>query len=329
MTPACCHPILCMSHRPIRIPRVIFAVLFSVWTVAGLAAPDEPAAAQVELEPPRLAQLARSVLREDASQQWEFSSVVLDALLHMYSIELRAAKNDRAETPRQKRKLARWQKATGSLMEQIESLRTRLSQGSPFTLYVDGQNQILLVVDGETISISGPHPDAERELERYTLSQFCAYHDCSFLKQDAQLAIAWETPDGGNWVFRQHRRPAYEVNNLVRCEFETLLDRLKKAQTCYGAAADLEHLIAALQKTQASGYSIDWNLLANQTVAADTNSNVQIDRSGNSVQVAMPTLSRISQIDWQNLVMWLRQGATNQGEPLIIDNADQLIARQE
>ncbi|WP_078120839.1 hypothetical protein [Thiosocius teredinicola] len=318
-----------MFLDPIRIRHLACTLILSLFAATCLAAPEEPVVDQVELEPPRIAQLARSVLRGDATQQSEFAAVVLDALLHMYSIELRAAKDDRAETTRQKRKLARWQKATASLMEQIEGLRTQLSEGSPFTLFVDGQNQVLLVVGGETISISGPHPDAERELERYTLSQFCAYHDCSFLNQGTQSANGWETPEGGNWVFRQHHRPAYEVNKLVRCEFETLLDRLKKAQTCHGAALDLEHLIAALQKTRSSGYSIDWNLMANRPISADTNSSVQIDGSGNYVQVSMPTLSRLSQIDWQNLVLWLRQGATTQGEPLIIDNADQLLARQE
>ena len=277
-------------------------------------------------QPPRLVILAQHLMSADENQRWEFAVITLDVLRETYLMEMSAAAHEKTSTPARRAKIARWRRATADLAEQLRRAGVRLAEGAVFRVHVDPLQQILIMVDGQTFSVSGPNPGAEKAIEDRIIGEFCAYNDCSYLRTGPEPAAAPELAIGGVWNLQELRRPAYEVGDILRCEFSNLSERNLKARACSEAAMELRQLDDALQQGEALGYRVDWDRLAMSPPANTTTTRLVITAEGGYLQVHLPRLARLTGADWRHLMQGLRQAGIDGHRLLVVRQADRLVA---
>ena len=291
---------------------VALAVLLLSVTAAGQSRPAE----RIHFQPPPLALLAGQVQRADPGVQWDFVNITLEVLFEAYRRELDDAARERLHSQSRRAKLARWQSATRDLVARLEASRLRLLDGARFSVLIDPQQQVLIVIDGQPIAVTAPRPESERQIGNRVIEQFCAYNDCRML--ESQLAGQSATPASGLWVFNQYAPPAFEIDGVIRCEFADLTQRERKADICRSTADEVAEFAQALRIARDRGYRIDWEQLV-QTPPSQTGAGeVVVNSDGAFVQLSTQMLSRIDGNDWQRLVEWLRLPDLRQKPVLLI-----------
>lgn len=277
-----------------------------------------------QAQPPSLSVLARQLTTADPDRQWEFAAITLDVLLDVYTTELLASAGEKVSTPARRAKLARWQRATQGLISQIESARLRLAQGAGFSLYVDPRHQILIIVEGQAVVVSGPRGSADDQISDPVLKQFCAYNDCSILRMTMAPEAEPEPGLAGIWELSQRMRPAYQVGDDLRCEFETLENRDRKADVCRRLAVELRELAAALQRARDQGHVIDWRRLLKSPPGIG-NPYIVLNSEGAYVEPDLDLLNKAGLDDWQDMLEWLRHKIAGRPAQLVIVRARQFL----
>lgn len=313
-----------MPRLPISLAHVLCAVALMVPTASTGAAGSRPGA-RIQVEPPRLALLARHLEKLGVSATWDFASLTLDALLDAYRQELADAAREPASTPERRAKLARWRGATADLARQIQAARLRLLDGATFRVYADPQQQVLIIVDGRPIAVSGPRPDADRAIEERVIAQFCAYNDCSPLAAAEPVAQPATDEPPAAWILGERIPPTFEIYGVMRCEFTDIADRRRKAEACYRAAAEATELAAAIPRAQRQGYRIDWDWMVHTPSARASAGQVVVNSDGAYLAQPSRMLSRLSAGDWQDLVGWLRQRDPAGRRIVVLGEADRLL----
>jgi hypothetical protein len=321
-------PLLTVMHRQtIAILGILLTTLFvgfSAWAAPPPSGPRISMRAPAQI--PRISELARHLISAGEDQQWEFAAITLDVLLDAYTRELQTAADDSASTRERRAKLARWQRATQGLISQIQDARTRLGQGAPFSLYVDLRHQVLIIVEGQAIVVSGPRSGGEKEISAPVVQHYCALNDCSFLQTQGTAEKEAESEVAGNWALDQRMRPAYEIGDQLRCEFDTLADRNRKAQLCSQLGAELERLVEALRMAISQGHTIDWERLAISPPNTAPRSSVIVNEEGAYLQIELQLLSRAERHDWQNMLDWLRQRLNGHVGQLVISETGHYLS---
>lgn len=283
--------------------------------------------ARIQLEPPRLALLARHVGTLGSAAAWDFASITLDALLESYQEALQRAARERASTDERRAKLVRWRHATADLAAQIQAARLRLLDGAPFSVYADPQHQVLIVVDGRPIAVSGPSADADRMIDQRVVERFCAYNDCSPLASNAAGVPVSRLDRGASWLLGQATPPAYEIDGVMRCEFSDISGRERKALACRHAADEALGLAAALQTAQRRGHRVDWDWLAARPPSRASEDQVVVNSDGAYLPLPSDMLTRIPPDDWRKLVAWLQAHASDRRQVLVLRQADSLLGQ--
>lgn len=293
--------------------------------IADTTRPLTRPTSKIALQPPRLALLARHLIQADISVQWDFASITLDVLLETYRRELLDAATDKASTQARRAKLARWQRATQSLIDQLDASRARLLEDAPFSLLVDPQQQVLIVIDGQPIAVTAPRAESERAIGQRVIEQFCAYNDCSILGAEDTGAGGSQPRPGSVWVLRQHALPAVEVDGILRCEFKDTSQRERKAQLCGRLAAELAGLADAIEQARIAGYRIDWEQIANGVPRGGGDVQLVVNDSGAYVPLSLPMLSQLDKQSWHDLVSSLDPHTRKPDEPPVIRRLERLM----
>lgn len=279
---------------------------------------------QIRLEAPRLSRLAGFQIAALPGERFDFASITLEVLRNAYAAALQRSFDERPQSAKRRRKLVRWQKATGELVGTLDAALTRLHAGARFQVHVDGREQVFIFVDGQPIAVAGPNPGADRQIERRVVSTFCSLHDCAILDTEEQRMQPVVDSRAASWDLRQNHRPAFEIEARLRCEFSALDRRRDKALACRGLDAELELLIDALRQARRGGHTIDWETLAARADDTGADSALIINRRGSFLQLHLPLARRIDARDWRELVGWLQRGKTGR-HAAIIANADLLL----
>ena len=276
------------------------------------------------VQPPPLSVLARHLTTADHDRQWEFAAITLDVLLDAYTNELLTSAGEKASTPARRAKLARWQRATQGLIDQIELARLKLAQGARFSLYVDPRHQILIVVEGQTVLVSGPRGSADDRISDPVLRQFCAYHDCSILRTTQVVEAEPEPGLAGIWVLSQRARPAYQLGDDLRCEFDSLEDRARKADVCQRLAGELLGLMVALQQAIDQGHVVDWRRLLGSPPGT-RQPYLVLNDEGAYLEPDLAGWNKAGPDDWQDMLEWLRHKIEGRPGRLVIRRAGRFI----
>lgn len=312
-----------IRYMPLRFAKpclvmLIACLLFATALADPLPAVVAPGTNRIRLQPPPLARLAAQVARADATTQWDFAGITLDALLDVYQREMQDSTAERLSSQARRTKLARWQRATQDLIGQLQAARLRLLDGAAFSLYVDPQQQVLIVIDGQPIAVTAPRAEAERAIEEQVLAQFCAYNDCSVLATHDASPDAPSPLPAAVWVMQQRARPALEIDGLLRCEFSDIAERERKARLCSRLAAEVEQLLAALAQASGQGFTVDWEALAGTPPEGAMETRLIVNAAGAFVQLSLPTLAQLDAEDWRALVLGLDPRSRQAGRiPLV------------
>lgn len=305
-------------------PSPLLAALLILATAMSSATADMRGA-RIQLEPPRLALLARHVESLGSAAVWDFASITLDALLDSYREELEDAAREPASTPERRAKLARWRRATADLATRIQSARLRLLDGATASVYTDPQHQVLIVVDGRPIAVSGPRLEADRVIEDRVVERFCAYNDCSPLAASPTPPPLTRTGTAGSWVLGQDLPPTFEIDGTLRCEFTSMVDRDRKGRACRRTADQALQLAAALQEAQRRGHRVDWEWLMHNRPSRAADGQVVVNPQGAYLPLPSHMLTRIHVDDWPSLVRWLRAPEGAGQEIAVLRHADDLL----
>jgi hypothetical protein len=309
--------------------RLVLLAAVLLTATSGLADPSPGVnrqAGKIMLQTPQLTLLAQHVVSSDEIQRWEFATITLNVLLETYLDELQSAAHEKASTPARRAKLARWQRATRDMAHQLKEAGNRLADGAAFTVHMDRLEQILIVVDGLTFSVSGPNPSAEKEIENRIIAAFCRYNDCSFLHVEPTPVEPARLAAGGVWELHERQRPAYQVGQNLRCEFNSMSNRQHKARVCSEAAVELLQLGTALQQGREQGYRIDWDRLAENQPTSSAATNLVITAEGGYLQVELPRLASMSRSDWRRMIQALQHGGGQADRMTVIRQADRLVS---
>lgn len=290
--------------------------------LAGAVAGDSRLAQRIHYQPPPLAVLASAVQHADSGIQWDFVNITLEVLFETYRNELNDAAGEHLRNASRRAKLARWQRATRDLVGRLEASRLRLLDGAGFSVLVDRQQQVLILIDGQPIAVTAPRPESERELGHRVIEQFCAYNDCRMLESGATRSAA---PASGLWVFDQYAPPGFEIDGVVRCQFTDLTQRAQKAKICRSTAEEIAEFAEALRIARDRGYRVDWERLAQTPPSRNGAGEVVVNTDGAFVQLSTHMLSRIDRKDWQRLVDWLRLPDTRQKPVLVIRSTQRFV----
>jgi hypothetical protein len=292
--------------------------------LTGIAAGQSRLAERIHFQPPPIAVLARQVQHADSGVQWDFVNITLEVLFEAYRRELDDAANERLRSQTRRAKLARWQSATRDLIARLEASRLRLLDGARFSILVDPQQQVLIVIDGQPIAVTAPRPESERQIGNRVIEQFCSYNDCHML--ESGLAGQSAMPASGLWVFDQYAPPAFEIDGMIRCEFADLTERERKAEICRSTADEVAEFAEALRIARDRGYRIEWEQLAQTPPSTTGAGEVVVNSDGAFVQLSMHLLSLLDREDWQRLVEWLRLPGARQRPVLVLRSTRRLVS---
>ena len=279
----------------------------------------------IELQPARLATVARQVSQADAAVQWDFANIALDVLLESYRQELHSAATERASTSGRRAKLASWRAGTRDLISRLESSHARLADGATLGIRVDAQDQVLIVIEGLPVAVSALRPDAEQSIDEQILGRFCGYNDCSVLAGGSPSDHHHPGVTAGTWYFAPNTPPTFESGQLFRCEFTDTGSRRQKSEACSRAANEALQLASRLEQAKQRGYRIDWDLLANSSPADLENGRIVVNRDGAYIEMPTLTLWKLVRADWQRLVAWLPSTTDAQRTALVLRDATRLL----
>jgi len=272
-----------------------------------VVADDAQLAARVAAPADHLAALAQQVAQSDSTQQWDFVNIALDAQLDSYRRDLDDADVERPSDPKRRTKLARWRQATADLVAQLERSRLRLIDGASFSLFVDPQQQVFILIDGQPIALGATRPEAEQWLINQVIERYCAYNDCSRIDAALQAAHQPTQAESGGWLLQQHAPPAFEVTDDLRCQFGDIAQRAQKAKTCRRMADEILDLADAIELAQDHGYIVDWQWLMEAQPAHGDSGRVLINANGAYLRLPTHWLSGMDPDDWRRMVDWLQR----------------------
>lgn len=274
------------------------------------------------LESSRLSRLARSLHSDDPDKQKDFALISLNQMLASYIDALEHAKQADYNSSKKRLKLARWQRATARLTKELETKIQLIEEGDDFTLFVDRKDQVIILIQGNPILITGPD-GRDAEIEKIVLELYCNTWDCSALEIREEEVEQETTPAAGAWSFADMKRPAYIAMDKVRCQYNDFTDKKTKAALCEQLALELQQFESALAQARRK-YSIDWESIITHPPKAGLDQYFVINPNGHYIRIQSPLLTKLHKSDWQRSILWLRKYQQNMADMLLIAYADQL-----
>lgn len=290
----------------------------------GSEAADLPTPSQrIELAPSPLPALLASIPGDDHGQRWELANVALEVLLEAYRETLLESTNEAPRTSKARAKLARWQRATRSMIEEVESRRQQLLIGSTFSVFADGRGQVFVTVDGNPLALTGFGRDDDRVVQTHILERYCAYNPCP--EEAARPPAAEALLPAGHWQIDQGRPPLFNAGARLRCRFTDLTRREAKTRMCREVAAEMARLDKTLTAVAELGQPIDSRLIGASRRRQAGVLRLILNASGAFVTVDLPRLSELDEAEWTRLVEHLSDQATAEAPTPFVTDGDRLL----
>jgi len=239
------------------IPALIslFLVLWASQVCAG-----EPR--QLYVQPSVLMQVVDSLREAPAQLHMDFAALTLEAMVQAYEDELETSGQGRSADAARARRLGRWQQATAIQLQELHQALQWLAVAQQVRARADRQGQVLLLLDGRPVLVSWPRMSDRHVREARLVERFCALHPCGETHAEGSARVTHEAGDvRGSWSFSQDRRPAWESESGVRCEYPDMRDRPVREARCQALTAELESLARVLAQVRREGGRIEWQTI--------------------------------------------------------------------
>lgn len=269
--------------------------------------------------------LARHVTQQSDIALRDFAVITTSTMIDAYSRALQKSSRIRPRSQAESRKQRTWGWATSRVIASLKRHLRKLENGSAFSLYIDHLGQVLIIVDGQEFLASSPYADGQAGFEQQVVDYYCSYNDCGWLQQASKEPQEPPQPrtivdlrsrlSRGNWVFSQHDGPAYDIGDMIRCEYRDSMNRTEKAEFCHQIANNILQIIISLTEIDDTNLKINWSvLLKSQPDPGSTQFSLLPDNDQFTVHSEL--LSSLSTADWVRLIKWLEYYEPDSKTPL-------------
>ncbi|MFN2348308.1 MAG: hypothetical protein ABR558_01870 [Thioalkalivibrio sp.] len=242
--------------------RALIILSFPLWGMASLAH-AEPR--QLYVQPSALIQVVESLREAPAQAHIDFVSLTLEAMVQAYEDELETSGQGRTSDDARARRLGRWQQATAIQLQELHQALQWLAVVRQVRARADRQGQVLLLLDSRPVLVSWPRMSDRHIREARLVERFCTLHPCGETHAEGSPRVTLEAGDvRGSWSFSQDRRPAWESESGVRCEYPDMRDRPVREARCQALTAELESLARVLAQVRREGGRIQWEAIRAQ-----------------------------------------------------------------
>ena len=260
------------------------------------------------VQPSALLQVVGGLRRAPGRLHRDFAYLALEAMAQAYEQELGAAVQG---APRENG-LARWRQATATQLRELDQARAWLSLASEVSVGVDRQGQIMLLIDGRPVLLSWPRPKDQDRREAELVQRFCAFHRCDEVQERGSARMIQQADDvSGAWSFSQDRRPGWESESGVRCEYPDLRDREARESQCRRLATELETLARVLAEVRREGGDIQWQALRVEMEPGSGPQRVIVNAQEDYVLLPLHALAH-EPVDWRAAGRWLERRTRGQ-----------------
>jgi hypothetical protein len=294
----------------------------------SLLSTASPPGQRINSPPDALSLLAELMVDADAPSRAGFSDILLSVLHDAYAEEIRLASAELPGSAQRAAKLRRWAGAMRAQQLAFADARLALSEGANVSVRVDRQRQVLVFVANQAIAFAAPRPGTEAALADAIVARYCALYDCRLLDGLVEAPDRLAPRATGNWSLSAGRKPAYEIEGVIRCAFRDLSGRQHKQRACQQLAEEARRLVEAIRQARDRGHVLDWKAIARMPRIHPPELLVAIDDIDNYVSVVAPRLAGTAADAWPPVADWLRQTLAGRTSVLLLDDGERWLPVQ-
>jgi hypothetical protein len=294
-----------------------------------------PVIAQSEALPPgsRFVELAALLGKAPPPMPTDFARAALQEMIRAYAGEAELARRDRRARARNPG-LPRWSRSVESYTRHLEGIYAGLRDESEIAIAVGPTGQVVLYLDSGPVVVSGPRISEPLVLETGILDRFCARHPCDALlamHQPVQAPPPHQPPKrrpvlpvSVSWVFGAGSGPRCRGDGGLELHFRDSRELVRKRRLCTRVVRELNELAAALESHHSRGVQIQWDVLRVQPLDGEVADLVRLNRDGEQLRVALPTLAAAPVIV-AGAREWLAGRAGGESPSWVLRDADRYL----
>ncbi|MFW5454617.1 hypothetical protein [Thioalkalivibrio sulfidiphilus] len=286
--------------------RTFLSLILLITLGHGVLPAHADAPRQLYVQPSALLQVVETLKEAPVQSHMAFASLTLEAMVQAYEEELGESGLARGADAARDRRLDRWRQATALQLRELDQAWQWLNVAEEVRVRADRQGQVMLLLDGRPVLVSWPRMRDQARREAELLQRFCADHPCGETRaQGTARAVQGTDWVNGAWSFSQDRRPGWESETGVRCEYPDLRDREAREAQCRALALELDTLARVLAQVQREGGRIEW-----QTIRVHEEpgggQRVTVNAREDFLLLPLEAVSRHS-LDWRATQRWLER----------------------
>lgn len=252
--------------------------------------------------------LARRVAGGTEAEKAEFARVSLEEMGGAFHEEAEKAFEYRPEPGKavnEEKDPRRWASATEGYASRLFGLSESVMSGAPVDVRVEQEGTVLLIIDGNTVIVSGPNIANPEILENRIIDRVCMDPACDTLAT-ATFDMNYTPSVSGRWSHTDTQSPVYATTNGLNFLFEDAANLPAKEAACSAIANELASIVNAVKNLLWQKQPVDWNAIAVRPDAADPNTQVlRINPNGDFVKLSLPQLVQVPYV-LQSALPWVR-----------------------
>ena len=274
-----------------------------------------------------LDELALGLQAAPTATRADLARIAIEELAYTYAREAqRAREQDQGGAAQQDSR--RWSLAVQQLSRELAALAELVSPESSVRLGIGAEQSVYMTVDGNPVVVNGPRPGEQDELERRIVERFCDLHACArFVPETPANESATAPPPlitNQQWSFSADSGPVCTSGDRLSFQFDNTEQLGLKRLACARVVAELNALAAAIIRYRARGTRVEWQQLSIEQQPGRNQHRVQLNRDGDSLQAAVPTLYASRQL-FEKVRPWLISRVNGQPQDTLIKHAGVLL----
>ena len=269
----------------------------------------------------RIERIALS-LDDEPEARAEFAHVALSEMAFSLLAETELAKQQMHTTQRQA-SLRRWIVYVERYIDELLRLSDSIDAATPISIAAGPNGVLLLTLSGQSIMLSVPRIELQPSFEQQLIDRFCADYRCEKPFADTVVMLAATAATPPRWSFSEDAGPSCVTDDGLVLQFETMTQLGDKREFCLQLVAELRAIASAIGRERGRGVVIDWQKLAVHSIPGRDEYQLDLNQSGDSLQLAIPRSAAIPGLLTQAQA-WLRARSGSRQHTLVLENAEQI-----
>jgi hypothetical protein len=270
-------------------------------------------------QPSRIEAVALSLINKPAAQG-EFAIVALSEMALSLAAETDLARQQMQSSP-QPGPLMRWVVAVERYIDELLRLSDVIDAGATTTIARGPDGLLSLRVGGQSVMLSAPRNELQSSFEQRIVAQFCLDYACHKSAGNAHGPAMVSVGTPPRWSFGDGVEPSCHTDDGLALQFETMSSLGQKRQFCVALISELRAIARGIAREKARGVQIGWQHLAIYRIPGLDTYQLDLNRTGDSLQLAIPLSGAIPGLLAQ-VRPWLRARSENRQYTLVLQQAE-------